>query len=248
MNKYIKILLIGLSLMLTADLLFAQKTTQDKIDVSFGTDLVSSYIWRGSYNAGASLQPFLGMKTGGFSLTAWGSVDFAASDYKEADLTAAYAIGGFTFSLTDYYWTGAPNQSVMPDRNYFHFGADTPHKIEIGAAYRFGEKFPLSLAWYTMLFGQDKDLETGKQNYSTYIEASYPFQVKTVDMSLAVGLTPWETRSMYGTTGFSVCNVSIGASKAIRFSDSFSLPIFTRVIWNPAKEDVYIVGGFSIIL
>ncbi|MFR4024564.1 MAG: hypothetical protein ACLTZY_00925 [Alistipes indistinctus] len=32
---------------------------------------MSSYIWRGFYNAGASIQPTLGMKAGGFALTAW---------------------------------------------------------------------------------------------------------------------------------------------------------------------------------
>lgn len=218
------------------------------IDISLGSDVVSSYIWRGSYNAGASIQPFVALKTGGFSLTAWGSVDFTASDYKEVDLTATYSIAGFTFTVVDYYWTGAPNESVMPDRNYFHFGEGTPHMIEAGVAYCFGEKFPLTVSWNTMLLGHDKDAATGKRNYSTYAEISYPFSVKTVDMNAWVGLTPWETRNMYGTTGFAVCNVGIGASKAIRCSKSFSIPIFTRLIWNPAKEDVNLVGGFTIAL
>ena len=57
-------------------------------------------------------------------------------------------------------------------------------------------------------------------------------------MIAAVGSTPWATENMYGTSGFAVCNVTVGATKAIRFSDSFSLPIFTRLIWNPAKDDV----------
>lgn len=32
------------------------------VRIVFGSDLVSSYIWRGFYNAGASIQPTLGMK------------------------------------------------------------------------------------------------------------------------------------------------------------------------------------------
>lgn len=225
-------------------------TAQEKkgIEIGLGTDVVSSYIWRGSYNAGASIQPSVALKAGSFSLTAWGSVDFTSSDYKEIDLTAAYTIKGFTFTLVDYYWTGSPTTASLPDRKYFHFGSDSPHMIEIGGAYNFGEKFPLTLSWNTMLFGNDKDAVTGDQNYSTYAEVSYPFSVKGVDMSAWVGITPWETRNMYGTTGFAVCNVGLGATKAIRFSDRFSLPIFTRVIWNPAKEDVNLVGGFTISL
>lgn len=216
------------------------------IDVTFGTDMVSSYIWRGSYNAGASLQPFIALKTGAFSLTAWGSVDLTASDYKEADLTATYTVGGFTFTVADYYWTGASNESTMPDRDYFHFGEGTPHMLEAGVAYCFGEKIPLTFSWYTMVAGHDKD-DAGDRKYSTYAEVSYPFSVRTVDMSAWIGLTPWES-GIYGTTGFAVCNVGVGASKAIRFSDSFSLPVFTRLIWNPSKEDVNFVGGFSIAL
>lgn len=39
-------------------------------------DLVSSYVWRGFYQTGASFQPTLGFGIGDFSLTAWGSTDF----------------------------------------------------------------------------------------------------------------------------------------------------------------------------
>ena len=39
-------------------------------------DLVSSYVWRGMYQTGASIQPTLGFSVGNFSLTAWGSTDF----------------------------------------------------------------------------------------------------------------------------------------------------------------------------
>lgn len=68
-------------------------------------DLVSSYVWRGFYQTGASFQPTLGFGVGDFSLTAWGSTDFdgvssgEGAAAKEIDLTAAYALGesGLTF-------------------------------------------------------------------------------------------------------------------------------------------------------
>ena len=58
-------------------------------------DLVSSYVWRGFYQTGASFQPTLGFGVGDFSLTAWGSTDFdgvssgEGAAAKEIDLTAA---------------------------------------------------------------------------------------------------------------------------------------------------------------
>ena len=59
-------------------------------------DLVSSYVWRGMYQTGASFQPTLAFSVGGFSLTAWGSTDFdgyASTEgmaNKEIDVTNAF--------------------------------------------------------------------------------------------------------------------------------------------------------------
>ena len=40
-----------------------------KVNFKVSADVVSSYVWRGAYNAGASIQPTLGMSAGNFSLT-----------------------------------------------------------------------------------------------------------------------------------------------------------------------------------
>lgn len=62
-------------------------SAQDKVvSFSVGSELVSSYIWRGVYEAGVSLQPTITMSAGNFSATAWGSVDFASTSYKEMTL------------------------------------------------------------------------------------------------------------------------------------------------------------------
>ena len=59
-------------------------SAQDKgVSFSGGSDLVSAYVWRGVTQAGVSLQPTLTMTAGKFSATAWGSVDFASTSYKE---------------------------------------------------------------------------------------------------------------------------------------------------------------------
>ena len=68
-----------------------------------GADVVSSYVWRGTKAAGASIQPGVTFSTGGFSLGAWGS---AAIDngLDEMDLFASYAFDfGLSVGLTDYY-------------------------------------------------------------------------------------------------------------------------------------------------
>ena len=77
---------------------------QDKVEASVGADLVSGYIWRGQDLGGVSIQPSLGIAYKGFSLGAWGSVGFESTDTKEFDLTLGYSTGGFSVSVTDYWF------------------------------------------------------------------------------------------------------------------------------------------------
>ena len=95
-------------------------------------DLVSSYVWRGMYQTGASIQPTLGFSVGNFSLTAWGSTDFdgtsasAGAAAKEIDLTVAYTLGrsGLTVSVADLWWAG------QGARKYFNFKShETAHHL-----------------------------------------------------------------------------------------------------------------------
>lgn len=67
-----------------------------------------------------SLQPTLTMTAGKFSATAWGSVDFASTSYKEMDLTLAYALGPVTLSLADLYWEGGRRGPGTREPQLFH--------------------------------------------------------------------------------------------------------------------------------
>lgn len=210
---------------------------------SGGADVVSAYIWRGSYNAGASIQPSLEMKVKGLSIGAWGSTDFGGNGKKEVDLSAKYSWKGITLGVTDYWWAG---EGAM---NYFHYEKNkTAHLFEGNLSYELPcEKFPLSISWNTFFAGADKD-ENGDRNYSTYIELCYPFSVKTVDLKAIVGMAPWYSPAFLPSDkhSFSICNVALAAQKAIKCSDEFSIPLFSQLIFNPATEDVHIVFGVSL--
>lgn len=201
-------------------------------------DLVSSYVWRGMYQTGASIQPTLGFQAGGFSLTAWGSTDFdgykasegAAS--KEIDLTAAYTFGktGMTVSVADLWW-GAGH----------HFEAGLSYVLPL-------KKFPLSVAWYTIFAGQDKKITPSgkeKQNYSSYVELNYPFSLKSVDLNVTCGMVPYAAPQYY-CNRFAVTNVAFKGSYRIKITDSFALPIFAQAIWNPRLEDAHLVFGITL--
>ena len=89
-------------------------------------DLVSSYIWRGVYEAGPSLQPGLTLGIGNFPIAAWGSVDFTSSSYKEADLMLSYRLKNITFHLKDLYDEG------------YGPGPFLPHQLKQGKEYHSG--------------------------------------------------------------------------------------------------------------
>lgn len=230
------------SLFLTVVTLLITFTTsaqeKKKFEVTPAADIVSSYVWRGEHDAGASIQPSLTLKYAGFSLEAWGSTDFSTSadefKSKEFDITLGYQIKGFEVAITDYWWSGQ-------GARYGRYATD--HYFEGTVAYNFGEKLPLTLAWSTMFAGGDKD-EEGKQYFSSYFEAAYEFDVwGGVTLTPSIGISPWT--GMY-SNGFGFNSISLKASKDIKITKSFSLPIFTEVIASPEHDDVFLVLGISL--
>ncbi|MBE6286783.1 MAG: hypothetical protein E7099_01135 [Mediterranea massiliensis] len=207
---------------------------QEKVEASVGADVVSSYVWRGMHISGASIQPSLSLDYKGFSLSGWGSVAITGEDYKEFDLTFSYTTGGLTIGLTDY-WTDYGT-------GYFQYAAhNTDHVLNASIGYDFG---PLSLTWDTNLTGADAVDEEGKRVYSSYIQLAVPFSLGGLDWTAEVGATPWGT-DYYMTSGFSVCDISLGAYKELKVTDHFSLPIFAKATWNPCLEDAFFVFGIS---
>ena len=214
----------------------AMVKAQDRVEVNVGADVVSSYIWRGQDLGNVSIQPTLSIGYQGFSLTAWGSTGFSKEDTKEFDLTLGYAAKGFSVSVTDYWFNNGPG--------YFHYGArNTAHVFEAQVGYDFGF---LSANWYTNFAGNDGVNSDGNRAYSSYFNLTVPFSLGGLEWSASVGATPW-ANTFYngGANGFEVTDVSIGAAKEIRVTDSYSFPIFARAIWNPATEGAYFVFGIS---
>jgi hypothetical protein len=217
------------------------KAQDSDLNFSVGGDFVSSYVWRGTLAAGTSIQPNAALSVAGFSLSAWGSTDIASIGYKEVDFTAGYSIAGLSLAITDYWWMGEGNFK------YFnHDSETTEHLFEFTLGYTLPvEKFPLSLTWNTMFAGYDvKKGENGdKRAYSTYIEAKYPFVVKDIGLEASLGLTPG--KSIYADKA-SVVSIGLKASKEVKITDSFSLPVYGQIITNPRSEDIFFVFGITL--
>lgn len=227
-NKTISLLAISLASVIPMK-------AQNKFEVSGGMDLVSNYIWRGmNQESGVSLQPVLNFAYKGFNLEAWGNGSLSEMEPQELDIILGYCIGGFDFSVTDYWWNGA-------NAPYGHYKKS--HYFEGTICYYFGEKCPLTLSWNTMFAGGDKDAE-GHRYYSSYFSASYNITLpKEITLTPAIGFNPYE--SQYDKN-FNVMEVSLKAAKNLKITNHFTIPLYVQAIVSPACDHAYLLAGFHI--
>lgn len=229
-------------LMAIAVLMSTAATAQESesVETTIAADVVNQYIWRGVDAGNVSLQPTLGVAYKGLSLTAWGSVGLSeSSDTKEFDFTLGYTTGGLNVGITDYWFSVGQD----PDARYFKYDAHgTNHVFEAFVGYDFGV---VSAQWYTNFAGNDGVNKDGKRAYSSYFEVNAPFRLATCEWTATLGAVPYATTT-YGTTGFAVTNIGLKATKDIKVTDTFSVPIFAGVTGNPCAQKAYLVFGFTL--
>ena len=204
-----------------------------KLTVDLGADLVSSYVWRGMYQSGASVQPAVSLSAFGVTLGAWGSTDFLTS-FKEIDLSLSYEYEGFRASISDYWWSGE-------GESYFRH-ARGAHHLEASLGFTFSEKFPLSLEVSAMLCGNDDKDDDEQPYYSTYLSATYPFSVGKFDFEAGIGVTP--RKGMYSDR-FDVAAISAKATKKLQLSANYTLPVFVELVFSPSQDSAFLVFGIS---
>ena len=213
---------------------------QETVETTISTDVVSSYIWRGQDLGSAAVQPTLGIDYKGLSLSAWGSYGLVnTADTKEFDLTLSYTIGGLNIGMTDYWFDRG---GLDPENRYFKYDAHgTNHVFEATVGYDFGVA---SVQWSTNFSGNDYKAD-GKRAYSSYMEVVVPFKLSAIEWTATAGAVPSES-VQYGTNGFAVTNLALKATKDIKITDSFSVPVFGQVAANPCSQKAYLVFGFTL--
>ena len=218
---------------------------QDAVETTISADVVSSYIWRGQDLGSAAIQPTLGVAYKGLSLTACGSYGLVnPADTKEFDLTLAYTLGNLNIGVTDYWF----NQAIGgdPENRYFMYEAHgTNHVFEANIGYDFGVA---NLQWFTNFAGNGGADKDGKRVYSSYVEATVPFKLATADWSATAGAVPFATDFYNGwTNGFAVTNLALKATKDVKITDAFTVPVFAQVAANPCTQNAYFVVGLTLI-
>ena len=216
-------------------------SAQDEVEVSLGADVVSNYVWRGGKLDDAAIQPSAGISYKGLSLTAWGSYGLTSNTNttNELDLTLAYSTGGFNVGITDY-WCNA-------EKYLLYDAHKTAHVFEANVGYDFG---PMSIQWFTNFAGADAVRRSGERAYLSYAEITAPFKLGGLDWSATVGAIPYNAYlgfySANTSSGFAVNNISLKATKDLKVSESFTVPVFAQLAANPSTQATYLVIGFSI--
>lgn len=208
-------------LVILASLAGTRSVAGEKGSVTVGTDLVSSFVWRGTkFGSGPAFQPYLEYRSGGFSAGAWGSYCFSENEAAEADLYLSYGFeSGFSVGVTKYYFPG----------NLFFDSRS--HGFEINSGFETGS--------FTISGNYMLNEGAGARGGDIYVEAG----LKTGAVNWFVGAgNGWYTPD----SRFNLCNVGLSASKEVHLTDSFSLPLFSSVILNPKTEQFHIVVGISL--
>jgi len=243
-----KKLFISLAIILVFPLSFMAQEAESSVELDLGTDIVSSYVWRGlSFSSGLNLQPWLNLSAGGFSVGAWGSFS-TTGDFLEPDFYLSYAAGSFAATLTDFHGNSGAD--------FFNYKSDeTSHVGELMLQYKGTETFPLTATASALVYGDDKKIleyidgepVLGEDNnYSMYFELAYTHATKNdITLDFFAGCVANESY-FYGTDGFALINLGLKASKEIKITDNFSLPINFSLITNPDSKNVFYVIGIKL--
>ncbi len=248
--------IIQLQILQTPKRISSPKTNEDEkkhdvascnsYNINIGTDLVSRYVWRGTdFGDSPSIQPTLSFVSGGFEVGAWGAYqigrDASTPAYNELDLFMGYSLDvsnlSLSFLLTDYYY---PNSGLKFGNynNWDNTNGAGAHVIELGVSVSGIDSFPLLFSAYINIYNDE--------DYSSYFELGYSTFLHEVSIDFFIGATPGGKNKYYGTDKFNVVNMGISASKEMKVSETFSLPIFASYIINPNSEIAHFVLGVSL--
>ena len=229
MKKYLLIILLSISTSINAQI-------DSIVNVDFGGDFVSSFIWRGSkLSSSPAIQPNMNLNIGNFYFGAWGS--WQLSDYwHETDLSISYENNFLMIGLTDYF-TVSDFYSIQ----FFNYtSGESAHLLETFVGFPGNDKIPFQVIYYNTFFGDLKD--DGQEYYSGFLELAWLFSLKETDAMLKLGLSPYE--SMYAEK-FAIVETAFCLEKSIKITDDFSINAQSQLVFNPYSQDIFLIFGIG---
>ncbi len=222
-------------LFLIAFLLFASQA-QSQFRFSEAEVLVQSqHVWRGQkMGTTPTIEPSLTFTASRFSFNTWAAFTLNNS-YSELDLVPSYHFDPFSVTLFDYY-----NPVPGEDNSYLNFQkGESRHSLELCMDNYSNEKQKLKWLVGTFLLG-DKNEETDKPYFSTYLEIRYPFTALGIETIPLIGLTPFRG---YYADGPAVVNLGVTFGKELKLKLPFSIPLILSFITNPYTKQSFVIFG-----
>jgi len=214
--------------------LFAQTDTIPKISTAVSVDLVSHYIWRGQdYEHTPSVQPGLSATWNDFTLGYWGAYRIAGSGDHEIDFYLEKTIGPVTFSIWDYWSICDTTSNDFLDYNE----STTSHLLEAQVLISGGEKLPFNLLGSYLFYGADP-------TKSLYFELQYLHSFGSVDTQVFAG---FQAKGEYYAPKAAFVNLGCTASKSVKITKNWSLPLNLSFIVNPDSKKAYLVAGITLL-
>ncbi|MFH2143223.1 MAG: hypothetical protein ABIJ97_12425, partial [Bacteroidota bacterium] len=221
---------------------FSQEQKESPFNV--GADLMSRYVWRGTdYGTSPSIQPTLEYNKKGFVIGTWGAFTTNIPGNQEVDIYMNYTFlkEMVTVYVTDYFVA----DELSKKNNYFEYNDTlTGHIYEVTISFNGTEKLPVSLLIASNIYGADARKTDGSIQYSSYAEINYAFK----HLNVFAGFNIVQPNRKLGETGFygdyvGFVNIGCEASKEIKITDNYSLPLSVSFITNPQSEKVFLVVG-----
>jgi hypothetical protein len=245
-----KKIVIILALVLTSTMTFAQdappaaapaaEAPASKFTAS--VDVVAPYLWRGfllNSTKKVAFQPYASYAfTDKLTVGVWGSTNFTKDStpynlsYNEFDWYVSYQISPIVkLMVSDYYYD-------YPTARHSYFDYQKSNQaLDLSVLLNFSSKgVPLDFQWNTLVAGGDFKAN-GNRNFSTYTEVGYTVSAKSIGVDFrpfagAVINGSGVGEAYYLTDGFKFTNVGLNVSKAIKISESYSIPVFVRYTYN----------------
>ncbi|OFY97607.1 MAG: hypothetical protein A2491_20045, partial [Bacteroidetes bacterium RIFOXYC12_FULL_35_7] len=186
---------------------------------------------------------------------AWGAYTFSPTSNQEADVFLTYTFKDMvSLTVTDYFF---PGYNTGKKDKYFIYKQDsTGHVFEGILAFNGTEKIPFTLMFAINFYGNDAskikdDGTSGGLFMSKYIEAGYKKNIKGVDFNAFIGAALDDPDEEKGEAGYffnnsaGIINLGVKASKEIKITENYSLPVQCSFIANPEAEKMYIVFGIT---
>lgn len=237
------------------------KKNESKSKVNLSVDFSNIHTWRGQMSVDREcIKPCVEYNNNNFTIGAWG-LYATDNSYEEVDLYIGYKLGQFNFMFYDFYMRAAGDKN----KNFFDYSKEAGiHMFDFTVAYTISKNLPLTIMGSATWAANEASFRNFTNEgpygeldeFSTYIELSYPTELGNTNIKYILGGAPGKSRHArwfdengrkhYSDGIFYVVNMGVNISHKIKITDNFSLPISAGLTFNPHQEKMFLQFNISL--